>query len=97
MGDPQQLPATLFSDRAKRAGYGRSLFERLAMVGHPTVRQLQPFTLPLIIPPPRLFRFALALLFPPFIPPSSYSRFLARASPPPRSPSPRCSWTRSTA
>lgn len=42
MGDPQQLPATLFSDRAKRAGYGRSLFERLAMVGHPTVRRVQP-------------------------------------------------------
>ena len=34
VGDPQQLPATVISLRAKRLGYGRSLFERLQQGGH---------------------------------------------------------------
>ncbi len=33
MGDPQQLPATLFSQRAKEVQMERSLFERLQQVG----------------------------------------------------------------
>ena len=34
---PQPSPLTLFSDTAKRAGYDRSLFERLTQTGHPSV------------------------------------------------------------
>lgn len=34
VGDPNQLPATIFSDRARRAGFDRSLFERLMSAGH---------------------------------------------------------------
>ena len=37
VGDPLQLPATLISDKAKRAGYDRSLFERLIVAGHPYI------------------------------------------------------------
>lgn len=37
VGDPYQLPPTIFSDRAKTRGYGRSLFERLLDTGHPKV------------------------------------------------------------
>ena len=37
VGDPQQLPAVIFSDTAKRAGYGTSLFERLSLAGHSSV------------------------------------------------------------
>ena len=37
VGDPQQLPATILSQRAKRGGLGRSLFERLQQAGHPTL------------------------------------------------------------
>ena len=32
MGDPQQLPATLFSQRAKEVQLERSMFERLQQV-----------------------------------------------------------------
>eukprot|EP00501_MAST-03F_sp_TOSAG23-6_P002251 GSMAST32.ASY1.ANO1.2351.1 assembled CDS len=39
IGDPRQLPATVLSQQAKKQGYGRSLFERLAQRGHP-VRML---------------------------------------------------------
>lgn len=37
IGDPKQLPATLLSAAAARAGFGRSLFERLQGAGHPVV------------------------------------------------------------
>jgi senataxin len=37
VGDPKQLPATIFSDKAKRAGYDRSLFERLTQSGVPNI------------------------------------------------------------
>ena len=37
VGDPKQLPATIFSDSAKHKGYGRSMFERLMMTGQPSV------------------------------------------------------------
>ena len=37
VGDPLQLPATLISDKAKRAGYDRSLFERLILAGYPYI------------------------------------------------------------
>lgn len=37
VGDPQQLPATIFSESAKRKGYGRSLFERLMLTGQPSI------------------------------------------------------------
>ena len=33
-GDPQQLPATIISQKAKFGGLGRSLFERLVKCGH---------------------------------------------------------------
>ena len=33
-GDHQQLPATVISQRAQQAGFGRSLFERLLRTGH---------------------------------------------------------------
>ena len=33
-GDPQQLPATIISQKAKIGGLGRSLFERLVKCGH---------------------------------------------------------------
>lgn len=36
MGDPKQLPATLFSRAAKEVALERSLFERLAQVGGTT-------------------------------------------------------------
>ncbi|KAJ1618451.1 AAA domain-containing protein [Pavlovales sp. CCMP2436] len=36
VGDPQQLPATVFSAHAADAGYERSLFERLQQSGHRT-------------------------------------------------------------
>lgn len=35
VGDPAQLPATVFSKVAKQAGLGRSLFERLQQGGYP--------------------------------------------------------------
>lgn len=35
VGDPAQLPATIFSNDAKRANYGQSLFQRLQRGGHP--------------------------------------------------------------
>jgi len=35
IGDPQQLPATTFSDTAVKANYNRSLFERLMVSGVP--------------------------------------------------------------
>lgn len=35
VGDPAQLPATIFSHEAKRANYGQSLFQRLQRGGHP--------------------------------------------------------------
>ena len=34
VGDPMQLSALIFSDRAKKAGYGTSLFERLSKAGN---------------------------------------------------------------
>jgi hypothetical protein len=37
VGDQNQLPATIFSDKAKRAGYDRSLFERLVQAGYPNI------------------------------------------------------------
>lgn len=36
VGDPLQLPATVFSSHASAAGYERSLFERLQQAGHRT-------------------------------------------------------------
>ena len=36
VGDPQQLPATVLSMEAKRAGYDASLFERLQRGGYPS-------------------------------------------------------------
>ncbi|KAH6772481.1 P-loop containing nucleoside triphosphate hydrolases superfamily protein [Perilla frutescens var. hirtella] len=35
VGDPVQLPATVFSDIAKKYGYGMSLFERFKEAGYP--------------------------------------------------------------
>ncbi|GLJ34036.1 hypothetical protein SUGI_0684510 [Cryptomeria japonica] len=35
IGDPYQLPATVISLLSQKAGYGRSLFERLQLLGHP--------------------------------------------------------------
>lgn len=35
VGDPQQLPATIFADHIREVGYDRSLFERLTQSGHP--------------------------------------------------------------
>ncbi|GLJ34038.1 hypothetical protein SUGI_0684590 [Cryptomeria japonica] len=35
IGDPYQLPATVISQIAQKAGYDRSLFERLHQLGHP--------------------------------------------------------------
>lgn len=35
MGDPQQLPATVLSSRAREGLLERSLFERLQNCGHP--------------------------------------------------------------
>eukprot|EP00897_Mesotaenium_endlicherianum_P000640 jgi/Mesen1/10577/ME000085S09909 len=35
VGDPKQLPATVFSDESKACGYGRILFERLQSNGYP--------------------------------------------------------------
>lgn len=35
VGDPQQLPATVISRHAARAGYDRSMFARMAEAGHP--------------------------------------------------------------
>lgn len=35
VGDPAQLPATIFSSKAKDADYGQSLFQRLQRGGHP--------------------------------------------------------------
>ncbi|XP_057835542.2 uncharacterized protein LOC131045894 isoform X2 [Cryptomeria japonica] len=35
IGDPYQLPATVISQISQKAGYGRSLFERLQQIGHP--------------------------------------------------------------
>ena len=35
MGDPQQLPATVLSSRAREGLLERSLFERLQACGHP--------------------------------------------------------------
>lgn len=35
VGDPAQLPATIFSNTAKDANYGQSLFQRLQRGGHP--------------------------------------------------------------
>ncbi|CAD7945195.1 unnamed protein product [Amoebophrya sp. A25] len=40
VGDPKQLPATVFSGIAKRKGYDRSLFQRLAEDGYPVARLL---------------------------------------------------------
>eukprot|EP00605_Chrysophyceae_sp_TOSAG23-4_P000608 GSChrysophyteH1.ASY1.ANO1.685.1 assembled CDS len=37
VGDPCQLPATIFSDKAKKVGYDRSLFERLMKIGHSSI------------------------------------------------------------
>jgi superfamily I DNA and/or RNA helicase len=37
VGDHKQLSAITFSDAAKRAGYGRSLFERLIQSGLSTI------------------------------------------------------------
>lgn len=37
VGDPQQLPATLFSQAAKQLALERSLFERLAEVRNNTI------------------------------------------------------------
>ena len=37
VGDPMQLSAIIFSDKAKKAGYGTSLFERLSCTGHTSV------------------------------------------------------------
>ncbi len=37
VGDPKQLPATIFSDASKAAGYDRSLFERLMQLDHPCI------------------------------------------------------------
>jgi hypothetical protein len=34
VGDPNQLPATVFSEDARKRGYSRSLFERLVRTGH---------------------------------------------------------------
>lgn len=35
VGDPAQLPATIFSRAAQDANYGQSLFQRLQRGGHP--------------------------------------------------------------
>lgn len=35
VGDPKQLPATVISQRAKKFGYDRSLFERMQRCGYP--------------------------------------------------------------
>ena len=37
IGDPSQLEATVFSNTAKRANYGQSLFERLRVAGYPVL------------------------------------------------------------
>ena len=37
LGDPKQLPATVFSSTCKELGYGLSLFERLQMARYPSV------------------------------------------------------------
>lgn len=37
VGDPCQLPATLFSKAAKEANYGQSLFQRLHLAGYPVI------------------------------------------------------------
>jgi len=37
VGDPCQLPATVFSNAAKRAGYSQSLFQRLQVAGYPVL------------------------------------------------------------
>ena len=37
VGDPKQLPATIFSDKVRHAGYDRSLFERLVAGGHRSI------------------------------------------------------------
>lgn len=37
VGDPKQLPATIFSDNARKQGYDRSLFERLVGAGFKSI------------------------------------------------------------
>jgi hypothetical protein len=37
VGDPAQLPATIFSNEAKAIGYDRSMFERLVATGHQVI------------------------------------------------------------
>ncbi len=37
VGDPCQLPATVFSATAKKAGYSQSLFQRLQIAGYPVL------------------------------------------------------------
>lgn len=37
VGDPCQLPATVFSATAKKAGYSQSLFQRLQVAGYPVL------------------------------------------------------------
>lgn len=37
VGDPYQLPSTIFSDKVSQLGYARSLFERLLETGQPKV------------------------------------------------------------
>lgn len=42
VGDPEQLPSTVFSKKAKQLGFDRSLFERLVDIGkekHTLARQ----------------------------------------------------------
>lgn len=36
VGDPQQLPATVLSQRSKELAFDRSLFQRLQLAGWPT-------------------------------------------------------------
>ena len=37
VGDQKQLSSIVFSDKAKRAGYGQSLFGRLAITGQTSI------------------------------------------------------------
>ena len=46
VGDPQQLPATVLSRAAERAGLGTSLFERLQQVMRQLLCRLRPRPLP---------------------------------------------------
>ena len=37
VGDPSQLPATVFSNLAKKANYSRSMFQRLMDADYPVI------------------------------------------------------------